>query len=144
VCCDLRICSEDSSFCIPAAKLGVGYGHENTKVLIDLVGPSFAKEIFYTGRRFDADEARVMGLVNRVVPRAALDDYVRGYTDTITGNAPLSVRATNLIVNELLKDEGERDLELCNRLVTECSQSEDIHEGRRAFMEKRAPVFVGR
>ena len=39
VCCDLRICSDNSSFCIPASKLGVGYGHENTKVLMDLVGP---------------------------------------------------------------------------------------------------------
>ena len=57
ICCDLRICSDDSTFCVPASKLGVGYGHENTKVLLDLVGPSFAKEIFYTGRRFDAAEA---------------------------------------------------------------------------------------
>ena len=46
VCADLRICSENSSFCIPAAKLGVGYGHENTKVLMDIVGPAFTKEIF--------------------------------------------------------------------------------------------------
>jgi len=144
VCCDLRICSDDSIFCIPAAKLGVGYGHENTKVLIDLVGPSFAKEIFYTGRRFDAEEARVMRLVNRVLPRAELDEYVQDYMRTMTGNAPLSLRATNLIVNELVKDESQRDLALCNRLVEDCSKSMDIQEGRRAFMEKRTPVFEGR
>ena len=144
VCCDLRICSDDSSFCIPAAKLGVGYGFENTQVLIDLVGPSFAKEIFYTARRFDAEEARMMRLVNRVVPLAELDSYVQGYIETMTSNAPLSLRATNLIVNELLKEEGERDLTLCDRLVGDCSKSEDIEEGRRAFMEKRAPVFIGR
>ena len=144
VCCDIRICSDDSSFCIPAAKLGVGYGHENTKVLIDLVGPSFAKEIFYTARRFDAEEARMMRLVNRVVPRAELDSYVQGYIETMISNAPLSLRTTNLIVNELLKEEGERDLGLCHRLVEDCAKSEDIEEGRRAFMEKRAPVFIGR
>ncbi len=144
ICCDLRICSDDSSFCIPAAKLGVGYGFENTQVLIDLVGPSFAKEIFYTARRFDADEARIMRLVNRVVPRAELDSYVQNYIETMTGNAPLSLRATNLIVNELLKDEAERDLTICDRLVEDCSKSEDIEEGRRAFMEKRAPLFNGR
>lgn len=144
VCCDLRICSDDSSFCIPAAKLGVGYGHKNTKVLIDLVGPSFAKEIFYTARRFDADEARMMKLVNRVVPRGELDTYVQSYIDAMTSNAPLSLRATNLIVNELLKDESKRDLVLCNRLAEDCSNSEDIQEGRRAFMEKRTPVFSGR
>jgi len=144
VCCDLRICSEDSSFCIPAAKLGVGYGHENTRVLIDLVGPSFAKEIFYTGRKFDAEEARIMGLVNRVVPRDVFESYVSDYVATICANAPLSVRATNLIVNELMKDESERDLGLCRQLVEDCARSEDIQEGRRAFMEKRKPVFAGR
>ena len=144
ICCDLRICSDDSTFCVPASKLGVGYGHENTKVLVDLVGPSFAKEIFYTGRRFDVAEALVMRLVNRAVPRAELDEYVQSYIETMTSNAPLSLRATNLIVNELLKEESVRDMALCNRLVEDCSNSEDIQEGRRAFMEKRKPMFVGR
>src|SRR5438105_4178922 len=66
VCCDLRICSENSRFGVPAAKLGLGYGFVGIKRLSDLVGPAFAKEIFYTARQFDAEEARAMGLVNRV------------------------------------------------------------------------------
>ena len=144
VCTDIRICSDNSSFCIPAAKLGVGYGPENTKVLVDLVGPSFAKEIFYTGRRFDAEEARMMGLVNRTVPLSDLDDFVQGYTDMMTSNAPLSLRATNLIINELVKDEGDRDTAKCAQLVESCAASDDLKEGRRAFMEKRKPVFMGR
>lgn len=144
VCCDLRVCSDDSSFCIPAAKLGVGYGHPNTRVLMALVGPSFTKEIFYTGRRFEAEEARTMGLVNRVIPREELEGYVASYLGAIEANAPLSLRATNLIVNELLKDEPDRDIALCAQLVEDCAQSEDIHEGRRAFMEKRAPKFTGK
>ena len=144
VCCDLRICSDDSSFCIPAAKLGVGYGHENTKVLMDLVGPSFTKEIFYTGRRFSAREARGMGLVNHAVTGAELDGFVDGYVDNMAGNAPLSLKTTNLIVNELLKEEDQRNIALCDQLVDECSASQDIEEGRRAFMEKRRPVFTGR
>jgi enoyl-CoA hydratase/carnithine racemase len=144
ICCDLRICAEDASFCIPAAKLGIGYGPENTKVLVDLVGPSFTKEIFYTARRFDAREAERMGLVNRVVPVEELDSYVQGYTDMMTSNAPLSLRATNLIVNELAKDEKDRDMALCARLVDDCATSADHVEGRRAFMEKRRPAFLGR
>lgn len=144
ICCDIRICSDNSSFCIPAAKLGVGYGPENTKVLVDLVGPSFAKEIFYTARRFDSEEAQMMGLVNRVVSFDDLNDYVEGYTDMMTSNAPLSLKTTNLIVNELVKDEGNRNMALCHQLVEDCSKSDDLEEGRRAFMEKRKPEFMGR
>src|ERR1700719_2823911 len=73
VCCDLRIASDNSRFAIPAAKLGLGYGFSGIKRLADLVGPSFAKEIFFTARQFDAAEAQVMGLVNRVVPADGLE-----------------------------------------------------------------------
>src|SRR5437016_8304487 len=64
-CCDLRICSDNSRFAVPAAKLGVGYGYKGLKRLVDIVGPAFAKEIFYTARQFDSNEALAMGLVNR-------------------------------------------------------------------------------
>src|SRR3984893_2023929 len=74
-CCDLRICSDNSRFAVPAAKLGVGYGYVGLKRLVDIVGPSFAKEIFYTARQFDAQEALTMGLVNRVVPQTELETY---------------------------------------------------------------------
>ena len=110
VCCDLRICSDDSRFAVPAAKLGLGYGHTGLKRLIDVVGPSFAKEIFYTARQFDAQEALAMGLVNRVVPAAGLESYVKTMTDTISANAPLTIKAVKFTVGELLKDESERDI----------------------------------
>ena len=74
VCCDLRVCTDNSVFAVPAAKLGLGYGYAGLKRLTDVVGPSFAKEIFYTARQFTAAEAQTMGLVNRVVPAAELRD----------------------------------------------------------------------
>src|SRR5215813_6114942 len=112
VCCDLRICSDNSKFGIPAAKLGLGYSYPGVKRLADLVGLSFAKEIFYTARQFDAEEARVMGLVNRVVPSADLETYVKNYADTIAGNAPLTVKAAKFIANETVRDESKRNLTL--------------------------------
>ena len=144
ISCDMRIATQSSRFAIPAAKLGVGYGHENTKVLVDLVGPSFAKEIFYTGRRFSSEEAKDMKLVNRVLKSEDLDDYVGGYIDAMVNNAPLSLTTTNLTDTELIKPESERDLTVCQRLVEDCANSQDLAEGRRAFMEKRKPEFVGR
>jgi enoyl-CoA hydratase/carnithine racemase len=85
-----------------------------------------------------------MGLVNRILPPAELESYVRGYADTIAANAPLTVNSVKRIVGEALKDPEERDSALCARLVKECFDSQDYVEGRRAFMEKRKPVFVGR
>src|SRR5207249_1423635 len=130
VCCDLRICSDNARFAIPAAKLGLGYGYAGVKRLTDVVGPAFAKEIFFTARQFDAEEARMMGVVNRVVPDAELEDYVKSYADTIATNAPLTVKTAKYIVNEAMKDESKRDLTRCRELVEQCFASNDYTEGR--------------
>jgi enoyl-CoA hydratase/carnithine racemase len=143
VCCDLRICSANSRFGVPAAKLGLGYGFAGIKRLSDVVGPAFAKEIFFTARQFDAEEARLMGLVNRVVPEAELEGYVKDYAETIAGNAPLTVNSVKFIVGEVVKDESRRDLARADALVQKCFESKDYVEGRTAFMEKRKPVFTG-
>ena len=142
-CCDLRICTDNSKFAVPAAKLGLGYGYVGLKRLVDIVGPSFAKEIFYTARQFDTQEALAMGLVNRVVPSAELETYVKSITDMICANAPLTIKAVKVTVNEILKDETKRDVALTTELVEDCYSSRDYNEGRAAFMEKRKPVFTG-
>jgi enoyl-CoA hydratase/carnithine racemase len=144
LCCDLRICSDDSRFAVPAAKLGLGYAYQGLKKLVDVVGPSFAKEIFYTARQFDAEEARAMGLVNRVVKADELEAYVKKYADTIGENAPMTIATTKFIIGEVIKDESKRDLAKCAAMVKKCFESNDYTEGRRAFMEKRTPVFTGR
>jgi len=143
VCCDLRICSDNSRFAVPAAKLGLGYGYSGLKRLVDIVGASFAKEIFYTARQFDAQEAYAMGLVNRVVPAGELEAYVKSITDMICANAPLTIKAVKFTVGEMLKDESKRNLARSVELVEQCFASRDYTEGRTAFMEKRKPVFTG-
>jgi len=143
-CCDIRICTDGSKFAVPAAKLGLGYGYLGLKRLVDVVGPSFAMEILYTARQFTAAEALAMGLVNRVVPDGELESYVKDYANTIAGNAPLTIRAVKATISEIMKDESKRDLKRSKALVEACFKSRDYEEGRRAFMEKRKPVFTGR
>src|SRR5471032_2257421 len=143
LCCDLRICSDNSKFGVPAAKLGLGYGFTGIKKLVDVVGPSFAKEIFYTARQFTAPEALAMGLVNRMLSEAELEKYVVDYAATISGNAPMTVDAVKYIVGEVVKPESKRNMQKCADLVAACFASKDYIEGRKAFMEKRKPAFTG-
>lgn len=143
-CCDIRLCADDSLFSVPAARLGVGYSTPFVKLLADLIGPSRAKEFLYTARRYSAQEAYEMGLVNRIVPKAELEDTVRSYAEDMAQNAPLTQRATKIVMGELLKPEAERDMEKCERAVGDCFDSEDFKNARRAFMEKQKPVFTGR
>jgi len=141
---DRRISADDGQFGVPAAKLGLGYGYGGIKELMNLVGPSYAKEIFFTGQRFSAVEAEKMGLVNRVVPVDELEPTVTKYARTIADNAPLTVKAAKAAVNEGTKNPEERDLDRVAEMVEACFKSEDYKEGRRAFMEKRKPRFQGR
>ncbi|HET8995092.1 MAG TPA: enoyl-CoA hydratase-related protein, partial [Acetobacteraceae bacterium] len=140
--CDIRIATEGSRFGIPAARLGLGNGAAGVKKLMDIVGPSFTKEIFFTARHFTAAEAQGMGLLNRVLPEAELEDYVRNYCATIADNAPLTMRALKRTVGELSKG-PQGDLAASEQLVKACFDTQDFIEGRRAFMEKRRPVFRG-
>jgi enoyl-CoA hydratase len=141
---DLRYAADDAVFAIPAARLGVGYALEGLDALAKLVGFSAAKEIFFTARRFRADEALRMGLVNAVLPKAELEDFVRETAACIGDNAPLTVRSVKQIVGELAKEPEERDRAAVAEGIRACMESEDYREGMRAFLEKRRPVFQGR
>jgi enoyl-CoA hydratase/carnithine racemase len=141
---DLRIGTPDSQYGIPAARLSIAYAADSIKRLIDLVGPAHARMILYTARRIDGKEAERIGLINQCVPVDALDETVMGIARTIAENAPLSVRASKLTINEMLKDESARDMEAIRKIGEVCFNSADYKEGRTAFMEKRAPRFVGR
>jgi enoyl-CoA hydratase/carnithine racemase len=85
---DMRIGADDSQFGIPAARLGLGYGFGGVTGLVDLIGPAYANEILFSARRFQAEEALRIGLINRMVPVSELEDTVRELAQTIAGNAP--------------------------------------------------------
>jgi enoyl-CoA hydratase/carnithine racemase len=141
---DVRFATADSTFGIPAAKLGLGYDYAGLKTLCGLVGPSTAKDIMFSARFLDAEEALRIGLINFLVTRQELEQRVRDYAAQVAGNAPLTVRAAKAAVNEAMKDSDRRDLEAVEAMVNACFDSEDYREGRNAFMEKRPPAFRGR
>jgi enoyl-CoA hydratase/carnithine racemase len=141
---DLRIASTDSQFGIPAARLSIAYAPDSVKRLIDLVGPAHARMILYTARRIDAAEAQRIGLINQFVAEEDLNETVLDLARTIADNAPLSVAASKLTINEMLKDESQRNMGAIREMGEICFNSQDYKEGRTAFMEKRPAVFVGR
>ena len=141
---DIRIAAEDSQFGIPAAKLGIAYGYDGLRNLVSLVGPSWARLIMYTGMRIPSAEALRIGLVDRVLPNDELWEATMEIARTISGNAPLAIKAAKITIAQVLKDPAGRDMAAIKQIGLECMDSEDFREGRRAFMEKRKPKFQGK
>jgi enoyl-CoA hydratase len=142
--CDLRYCGASAQFSIPAAKLGLAYNVEGHKRLLETVGHARAREIMFLGRRYKADEAQAIGLVQRVVADAELEAFTSQVISELEANAPLSIANTKTILEEYAKSVGAPDHERMRAAIERCARSEDYKEGRRAFMEKRKPRFRGK
>jgi enoyl-CoA hydratase/carnithine racemase len=140
---DVRFATTGSTFGVPAAKLGLGYDYGGVAALARLVGPSSARDILFSARFLAADEALRIGLVNFVVGEDELEAKVRAYAAAIARNAPLTVRAAKAAV-KTFERYSRTDAAEVTALVSACFDSEDYKEGRRAFAEKRPPVFQGR
>ena len=142
--CDLRYCGQSAQFGIPAAKLGLAYNVEGHKRLIETVGHARAREIMFLGRRYSADEAFAMGLVQRVFQDEKLESSVAEIVKGLTENAPLAIANSKTIIEEYVKSEGSPDAARVRAAIERCAKSADYEEGRKAFMEKRKPKFTGR
>ena len=140
---DVRFATPGSTFGIPAARLGLGYELSGLKALVDLVGPSNARDIMISARYFGADEAQQMGLINFIVEADELKAAVHQYALKVAANAPMTVHAARCAIREVLKPETAQDPDQIQALIDACFDSDDYKEGRRAFKEKRQPNFKG-
>lgn len=140
--CDFRYVHTDTSIGIPAAKLSIVYGVRSTQRLLGLVGLTNAKRILYSADRFSADDAANMGLVDRVSNDPMAD--AKAFAADIAKLAPLSVEGAKRILTGLSMGPGALNVEAAAAFIDRASDSEDYEEGRRAFAEKRPPMFRGR
>jgi enoyl-CoA hydratase/carnithine racemase len=146
ITCDLRICAEGAKLGMPPAKLGLVYGHTGLRKFLDTVGLARTKELFLTGRNFEAARAEAIGLVHEVVPADQLEEMAVELAAEVAGNAPISMRGNKhaidlLVRNPVLSEQQEAGL---IALRESCFSSADLREGITAFAEKRRPVWTGR
>lgn len=142
--CDVRICSDDTIFRMPAGRMGLGYSPSGVRRFIAMIGAANTADLFMSARKFGAAEAQRIGFVSQVHAPAQFDAAVAEFVQTIAENAPLTLASAKFSIREALRDPADRDPERASAMAKACFDSEDYREGRTAFMEKRVPQFKGR
>ncbi|MBX3655743.1 MAG: enoyl-CoA hydratase/isomerase family protein [Ramlibacter sp.] len=140
---DIRFATAGARFAVPAARLGLGYDYRGLAALARLVGPSVAKDILFSARFIEADEALRLGLLNFVAEEGRIEEQVSTYAARVAANAPLTVHAAKAAVQAFERYADAVNTPEVAALVARCFDSADYREGRQAFLAKRAPQFKG-
>ena len=142
--CDLRIAAESAFMLTAFGRLGLPGDFGGTWLLTQLVGPSRAREIYFSSRRVPAEECERLGLVNRVVPRDALESEAMAWARELAAGPPVAFRWMKDNLNRALHS----DLRTCLREEAErqcwAAETDDFKEATQAFAAKRPPEFRGR
>lgn len=145
ICCDMRIAAEDIRIGMPPAKLGLVYPWTGLKRFVAAIGLASTRQLFYSGRAFEGAQLAKMQLADIILPQAELEAFTYRMAADISANAPLALKGTKRILN-LLQQSTVLDPEAVSeaeKLTLDSFASRDLKEGRKAFLEKRKPVFRG-
>lgn len=141
--CDLRYCTDDSRFRMPAAKLGLGYDLAGIRRAVHMLGAAATAEMFFTAKDFNGAQAERMGMVHRSFRSEVFEDEVAALAGAIAGNAPLTIRAAKLAIRHAIGDPAAEDETAINQAIQDCFDSNDYKEGQQAFKSRRPPQFSG-
>lgn len=142
--CDIRIASEKAKLGQPEVNLGVMPGAGGTQRLPRLVGKGRAMELVFTTDVISAEEARAIGLVNRVVPPGSLLEEAKKMAKKILAKGPVAITLAKRAINEGLEMDLKEGLKVEAKLFGELFDTFDMREGVKAFLEKRPPRFENR
>jgi enoyl-CoA hydratase/carnithine racemase len=142
--CDIRIAEEQALFSLPEVKLGILPGFGGTQRLPRLIGEAKAKELMFTGAKITAQEAKDIGLVNKVVPKGEALAAAKEMAQTIAGYSLPSLQYIKEAVDRGIQLSLEEGLKVEADVAAKVSQTEDSVEGPKAFFEKRKPIFKHR
>ena len=146
LCCDIRVGADDIHMGMPPAKLGLVYPWSGLQRFLHVIGLNCTREMFFTGRTYEGNRLKEIGLVDYLIPRQELEDFTRRMATDIASNAPLALKGTKRVLNLLVNvsQPTADSIEQAESLTEASFLSQDLKEGQLAFLEKRRPKFQGK